>query len=177
MSLEKITTERLLLIPFTRTICTAILEGHFEVLIDQGFTLGEGWPDQETIETIPKILKNLQLVMEPSGFESWMIVKKDRMTLIGDAGFKGGPNSKGEIDIGYGIIEHERKKGYGIEAAQGLVNWAFSKPEVDTITAKSFIHNIDSAKILGKMRFKEIARDADMIHWSLKKKYVDIISN
>jgi ribosomal-protein-alanine N-acetyltransferase len=169
MNIERITTERLFLIPFTCKIATTVLEGNFEELIKMGLSLGEGWPDEDAIETIPKIIRNLELVKEPTGFESWMIIKKDRMMIIGDAGFKGRPNSKGEIDIGYGIIESERKKGYGIEAAQGLADWAFSKPEVQIITAKSLINNIDSARILEKMKFKEISRDDEMIGWSLKK--------
>ncbi|OPA73821.1 GNAT family N-acetyltransferase [Paenibacillus selenitireducens] len=170
MSVEPITTERLFLIPFTRKIATAILDGDFEELLNMGFCLGEGWPDEDAIETIPKILRNLDLVKEPTGFESWMIIKKDRMTIIGDTGFKGVPNSKGEIDIGYGLIEQERKKGYGIEAAQSLTDWAFSKPEVTAITAKSLINNNDSARILEKMKFKELLRDDEMIYWHLRKK-------
>jgi [ribosomal protein S5]-alanine N-acetyltransferase len=171
MSVEQIITERLFLIPFTKRITTFILDGYYEELINMGFSLGEGWPDEDAIETIPKILRNLELVKEPKGFESWMIVKKDRMTIIGDTGFKGKPNPKGEIDIGYGIIEQERKKGYGIEAAQGLVGWAFSKTEVKTITAKCLINNTDSARVLEKIKFKEISRDDEMIHWSLKKRF------
>ncbi|WP_233455096.1 GNAT family N-acetyltransferase [Paenibacillus elgii] len=110
MSVENITTERLYLIPFTRKLIISIIDGDYEDLINMGLNKGEGWPDEDAIETFPKILRNLELVKEPTGFESWIIVKKDRMTIIGDAGFKGRPNSAGEVDIGYAIIEHERKK-------------------------------------------------------------------
>ncbi|PUA39092.1 N-acetyltransferase [Paenibacillus elgii] len=176
MSVENITTERLYLIPFTRKLIISIIDGDYEDLINMGLNKGEGWPDEDAIETFPKILRNLELVKEPTGFESWIIVKKDRMTIIGDAGFKGRPNSAGEVDIGYAIIEHERKKGYGIEAAQSLVDWAFSNPEVKTITAKSLLNNIGSARILAKMKFKEICRDEEMIHWLLQNEIMDATS-
>ncbi|MDR5000979.1 GNAT family N-acetyltransferase [Brevibacillus parabrevis] len=100
--------------------------GNFDELLADGYRLGDGWPDEDAIETLPKIIKNLELVGEPTGFESWMIVKQDGNTIIGDAGFKGRPNDQGEVDIGYGIIGNERKKGFAVEAARGLVHWAFS---------------------------------------------------
>jgi ribosomal-protein-alanine N-acetyltransferase len=34
---------------------------------------------------------------ETDGFYVWMIVKKEDMTVIGDAGFKGAPNENGEL--------------------------------------------------------------------------------
>ncbi|TGV29651.1 N-acetyltransferase, partial [Mesorhizobium sp. M00.F.Ca.ET.186.01.1.1] len=141
-----------------------------------GYRLGDGWPDEDAIETLPKIIKNLELVGEPTGFESWMIVKQDGNTIIGDAGFKGRPNDQGEVDIGYGIIGNERKKGFAVEAARGLVHWAFSQPEVKAITARCRIDNADSAKILGKLNFQEKLRDEEMICWSLTREDVEIVS-
>ncbi|MCM3080563.1 MULTISPECIES: GNAT family N-acetyltransferase [Brevibacillus] len=170
MSEKRIFTQRLILIPFTIKIAKSIIQGKYEELTDMGLGLGEGWPDEDTMETLPKIIKALELVEEPTGFESWMVIKKDEMSIIGDAGFKGRPNTEGEVDIGYGIIEAERKKGYGFETATGLVVWAFSQPEVNKITAKCLINNIDSARLLKKMKFKEISRDDEMLYWSIQKK-------
>ncbi|MED1782238.1 GNAT family N-acetyltransferase [Brevibacillus fortis] len=162
----KIQTQRLLLIPFTHKIATNVLQENYEELMGMGLTLGKGWPDADTMETIPKIIIALELAGKPTGFESWMIITTDGMEIIGDAGFKGGPNTEGEVDIGYGIIEAERKKGYAYEAAAGLTNWALSQPKVKKITAKCLLDNIDSAKILVKMGFEEIKRDDTMIYWS-----------
>jgi ribosomal-protein-alanine N-acetyltransferase len=167
MNLKNIITDRLLLIPFTKEIANIILSGDFAKLIKMGFHLGKGYPDEETLDTIPKILHNLNLVPEPSGFESWIIVLKDEMTIIGDIGFKGKPNHLGAVDIGYGIIDSERKKGYASEATRGLIKWAFSNSEVISITAKCLLENIDSSKILTKLNFNEVGRDNEMIHWEL----------
>lgn len=168
MALKNIITDRLLLIPFTKEIGNVILSGDFTKLIEMGFHLGEGYPDKETLDTIPKIVNNLNLVQEPTGFESWMIVLKDEMTIIGDIGFKGKPNHLGAVDIGYGIIDSERKKGYASEASRGLIKWAFSNSEVVLITAKCLIENVDSTKILTKLNFNEVDRDNEMIHWELQ---------
>lgn len=169
MSERRIQTQRLQLIPFTHTMATNILRENYEELTDMGLVLGEGWPDADALETMPKIIKALELVGEPTGFESWMIITEDGKKLIGDAGFKGRPNEEGEVDIGYGIILSERKKGYAYEAATGLANWALSQPDVKRITAKCLHDNTDSAKLLVKMGFAEINRDDTMIYWSLQK--------
>ncbi|GAA4307765.1 GNAT family N-acetyltransferase [Nibribacter koreensis] len=120
-SLE-IVTSRLCLLPFTQEICQQVLAGEYTALEHTGITPAPGWPDEETLDTLPKILKNLAKVPAPTGFESWMVLKKENMTLIGDASFKGVPNPNGEVDLGYGIIAAEQQKGYGLEVAQALTN-------------------------------------------------------
>ncbi|MES2650292.1 MAG: GNAT family N-acetyltransferase [Bacteroidota bacterium] len=98
-----------------------------------------------------------------------MVVKKDQMLIIGDVGFKGRPGVTRQVDIGYGIVASERKRGYAFEATKGLINWAFLSDKVDYITAKSLILNIDSIQILKKLSFSEVSRDMEMISWSLAK--------
>ena len=167
MHLENIYTDRLVLIPYTKKIATGILGGNYQELFNLGISFDEGWPDAIELETVPKILKNLELVNKPTGFESWMIVVKQGMKIIGSTGFKGVPNDEGSIDIGYGIISQAQKKGYAIEAVTALAKWAFSKPEVKMITARCVLNNMNSARLLGKMKFIEISRDDEMIYWKL----------
>ena len=91
------------------------------------------------------------------------------MKIIGSTGFKGVPNEEGSIDIGYGIISQEQKKGYAIEAVTALANWALAKNEVNNITARCLLTNSSSARLLEKMKFIEISRDDEMIYWKLAK--------
>ncbi|RDV15624.1 N-acetyltransferase [Pontibacter diazotrophicus] len=169
MSAATIYTDRLILIPFTLATTRFLLAGDTSILNEIGLQITANWPDQEAIETLPKILRNLELVQEPTGFESWMIVLKSKKTVIGDAGFKGRPNAEGEVDIGYAIIEQEHKKGYGMEAAKALTDWAFQQPEVRAVTAKCLISNTASARILEKLGLQKTNRDDEMIHWSVIK--------
>jgi [ribosomal protein S5]-alanine N-acetyltransferase len=170
MSIEKILSDKLIFVPFTLDFATSILEGNLDVLESLGLKTDKNWPDNESIETLPKIIKNLELVKEPTGFESWMIVRQDNMFVIGDAGFKGKPNANGEVDIGYSIIEKEQKRGYGFETAKKLADWAFLHPDVKHITASCLINNIASAKILEKVGMQEISRDEEMIYWRISRK-------
>lgn len=167
MKSKKITTERLYLLPFTIQIAKEIMDGHFTSLSALGLKLGEGWPDEELMECLPRIIENLELVAEPSGFESWMIIDKTSKSLIGDIGFKGRPAGEGIVDLGYGIIAAERRKGYAAEAAEGLIKWAFKQPEVKVITARCGHVNEASTKTLTNLGFYQKFIKEEMVHWFL----------
>ncbi len=85
-----------------------------------------------------------------TGFDPWIIVKKDDMSVIGDAGFKGNPDKNGIVEIGYGLIEDERRKGYCYEAVESLMKWAFSNDSVLVVKADCLIDNVGSIGILEK---------------------------
>jgi ribosomal-protein-alanine N-acetyltransferase len=60
---------------------------------------GKSWPDMDVLETLPRIINNLTKVGYPTGFESWMIIKKDTKEIIGDLGFKGFNDKDENVDI------------------------------------------------------------------------------
>jgi ribosomal-protein-alanine N-acetyltransferase len=68
MKIKKITTERLYLIPFTIPIAQEVLNQQYTILSDMGLNLSQGWPDEDMMETLPRIVTNLEMVEEPSGF-------------------------------------------------------------------------------------------------------------
>lgn len=168
LQIEKLQTERLQLIPFTKQICKNLMNNDFSDLYNMGLIKGKSWPDNDVLETLPKILTNLSLVEAPTGFESWMIIKNETFEIIGDLGFKGFNYEKG-IDIGYGIIQEERGKGYAEEAAKALIKWAFTQDIVTEITASCLIDNTSSIKLLKKLNFDITKNDNEMMYWSLQK--------
>ncbi|WP_228414556.1 GNAT family N-acetyltransferase [Chryseobacterium sp. SNU WT5] len=170
LAIDQLVTERLILIPFTTRICENILKNDFSDLAISGLQKGKGWPDDDVMETLPKIIDNLRKVKSPSGFESWIIIKRDTLEIIGDAGFKGFDPAKQNIDLGYGIIKEERKKGYAEEASSSLIQWAFSTDIVAEITANCLIDNISSVHLLQKLNFIKIKIEDKMIYWILSKK-------
>jgi ribosomal-protein-alanine N-acetyltransferase len=121
------------------------------------------------METLPRIVNNLTKVAAPTGFESWMIVKRGSFEIIGDLGFKG-YNAEGEnVDIGYGIVKAERQKGYAAEAVTELMKWAFSQEIVKEITACCLPSNASSMGLLRKLNFNEIKREDEMVYWSIRR--------
>lgn len=159
-----------MLIPFTLQICKNVINNNFSDLYNKGFIKGKSWPDEDVLETLPRIIKNLSQVKSPTGFESWMLIKKDTLEIIGDAGFKGFNYLQKNADIGYGIIKEERRKGYAAEAVQELIKWAFSEGIVREITAACLLENVSSINLLKKISFTEIRRDEEMIYWSIQNK-------
>ncbi|NDK56068.1 GNAT family N-acetyltransferase [Pontibacter fetidus] len=169
MKAQPIHTIRLILIPFTLEITKTLMAGDTSILQQLGLQLTPYWPDQEAIDTFPKIIHNLEKVPEPNGFESYMVVHRHSMTVIGDAGFKGLPNTEGEVDLGYAIITQAQKNGYGLEVAQGLVNWAFQQTNVKAVTARCLLANVASARVLERLGMQQVSSDAELIRWKLPK--------
>lgn len=135
LQIDRLLTERLILIPFTMQICKSLVNNDFTDVCKMGLNKRKSWSDDDVNEILPKIIDNLSQVESPTGFESWMIIKNDTLEIIGDAGFKGFNYIKKNADIGYGIIKEERRKGYAEEAVKELIKWAFSKDIVKEITA------------------------------------------
>ena len=167
MPVPPIHTQRLILIPYTLEVARAIRAGNTGILAEIGLQPTRIWPDQESMDTLPRVIKRLEQLPEPTGFESWMIVLKRNATVIGDAGFKGAPNKEGVVDIGYSIIEQEQQRGYGLETARALVAWAFRQPQVKCVTANCLLENAASIRLLEKLGMQEVVRDDEMIYWKL----------
>lgn len=167
LEIDKLITERLILKPFTIQVCRNLLNNDFSDLEILNLKKGKSWPDIDVIETLPKIINNLTKVGSPTGFESWMIIKKDTLEIIGDLGFKGFNIEQENIDLGYGIIKEERRKGYAIEAVNEIIKWAFSNNIIKEITANCLIENINSINLLNKFNFIQTRMENDMIYWNL----------
>ncbi|MBP5267285.1 MAG: GNAT family N-acetyltransferase [Ruminococcus sp.] len=81
----------------------------------------------------------------------WMIELKDG-THIGELCFKG-LSADGIAEIGYGISEEYQNKGYATEAVKGVLEWAFSRPEVTAVEAETDPDNTASKRVLEKCGF------------------------
>lgn len=170
MKIDKLLTKRLILMPFTLQMCKNLLNNNYTDLTTMGLKKGKSWPDHDVLETLPKIINNLSKVESPTGFESWMVIKKDTLEIIGDLGFKGFNFEENNIDIGYGIIKEERRKGYAEEAVKEIINWALANEDVKEITAKCLTVNTSSIILLTKFNFKEIRTKNEMTYWVLENK-------
>lgn len=158
-------TERLYLVPFTLEICEEILQKNYSVFEKFNLKIGKNWPDEDFLESLPRVIQLLKKVDTPTGFESWMIIKKETNEIIGDVGFKGFHFLKNSCDIGYGIVQAERRKGFAYEACKGLITWVLETDPEITITATTHLSNSASIKLLKKLNFIEHYRDETYIHW------------
>lgn len=88
-------------------------------------------------------------------YTDWTISLRKEGTVIGGLGFKGEPDEKSEVEIGYGIDEPYRRKGYGLEAVNVMLEWAFSNEKVYFVMAETVPDNAASQELLKKVGFVE----------------------
>ena len=92
-------------------------------------------------------------------YTAWQIALKDG-TPVGDLGFKG-PAADGAVELGYGVAEAHRCRGYATEAAQGLLEWAFSQDGVYFVEAETAPDDEISQRVLQKLEFKPAGDGAE----------------
>lgn len=111
------------------------------------------------------------LKADPSlyGWGVWLAIVKNSNKIIGDLGFKGKPDTRNTVEIGYSITGSEQNKGYATEALKGIIAWAFNDDRVDKITAECQTDNIPSIKVLKKLNMENIRSENGMRYWQLNK--------
>ena len=86
--------------------------------------------------------------------------------MIGDIGFHGPPDPAGTLEIGYSIVPTRRRRGYAVEAATTLIEWAFAQPGVAGIVAGSAADNAASIATLVRLGFERTDEARGEIRWS-----------
>ncbi len=99
----------------------------------------------------------------------WNIIDKKLNVMVGDLCFKGEPNEKGEIELGYGTYNNFENRGYMTEAVNEIINWAFKQPHVKSILAQTHIANIASLSILKKNNFIKYDQSLEYIFMKIDK--------
>lgn len=103
------------------------------------------------------------------GWGPWIIYLNDTKEVIGDIGFKGEPDSRKTVEVGYGIIKHYRNQGYASEALQAMLAHCFEKTDVLRVTAECRHDNLSSLKVLQKGCMLRDYERLQMVHWQLSK--------
>lgn len=98
----------------------------------------------------------------------WTIILKEENKMVGDLCFVGEPDSAGEIEIGYGIYDAFRKRGYMTEAVKGMINWAARQENVKSIIASTEKCNRDSFAVLERNNFVKYGETETLYNWRLK---------
>ena len=81
----------------------------------------------------------------------WRIEAADGVP-VGDLSFKG-IAADGTVEIGYGIREEYRGRGFAAEAVSAVVRWASRQPRVKRIEAETAPDNAASQRVLAKCGF------------------------
>lgn len=89
----------------------------------------------------------------------WLMINKDTGRGIGFVGFKGIPDEKGYVEVGYSISPLYRNKGLMTESLRAMIKWAGSEKICRGIIAYALKSNVASNKVLTNCGFKESSFD------------------
>ncbi|MFR9189440.1 MAG: GNAT family N-acetyltransferase [Anaerotruncus massiliensis (ex Togo et al. 2019)] len=82
-------------------------------------------------------------------------------------GLQGAARRTGTVELGYGLGEAHRGRGYMTEAAEALCGWALSRPGVNRVTAETEPDNAASQRVLGRCGFSRFRELPGSVWWEL----------
>jgi RimJ/RimL family protein N-acetyltransferase len=166
---------RIELIPMSVEMIDAILAGDRISAADgHDIVFADPMLPVDIAEALPYFVRPLRNHPERVQWGARLIVRLSDRAVIGSAGFSGPPNYLGVIAMGYSVLPAEEGNGYATEAAQMLIEWGFSQPEVRAIEATISPSNAASLRIAEKCGMTKIGiahdRDAgDMEVWEIRR--------
>ena len=167
-SLLHLKTERLDLIPCSLGVAQAVVADKSKLEAILAVRVPDDWPAQDLREFLPFYAQQLEADLSLLGWGVWLMIRAMERVVIGDVGFKGRPSLEGTVEIGYSVIPAYRNQGYASEAAQALVNWAFTQQGVESIIAECSEDNAPSIRVLEQLGMKRLEPDGSLLKWELK---------
>jgi [ribosomal protein S5]-alanine N-acetyltransferase len=148
-------------VPLPPTILEAIARGDANVAARRlDAKVSEGWTD-----TIPARQRLEQLAADPSE-QPWLVravVLQAPRRVVGNVGFHAPPDDKCRVEIGYGIVPSERRKGYAREAIAGLTEWAFVTGQARVCVASVSPRNAASLALVRSLSFRQVGEQIDEV--------------
>ena len=156
-------TERLVLLPATPALVRADLAGAPAFAAALGFGVPTEWPPAHHDEAALRwTLDALEQEGAPLGWHLHYVAALGAggrpTSLVGAGGFKGPPDERGTVEIGYSVLPSMRRRGFATEAACALVRRAFETPAVTRVVAETLPELEASIGVLRKCGF-QIAED------------------
>ncbi len=152
-------TQRLHLIAATAELAELETRDVKSLAQELGCAVPAGWPpplnDENSQRWFREMLQNDPDVV---GWVVWYLVHNEpgkERVLIGNAGFKGKPVD-GCCEIGYSLLPMYHGNGYGTEAAQALIRWAFQHSEVKQVVAETFAELLPSIRVMEKCGMRHV---------------------
>ena len=156
-------TENLRLVPFTPPQLLALIE-HPERLFElAGVSADPGMHVLFTSgEISPAWLATLRTLEHADPWTlGFAVIDREQQLVVGSAGFKGGPDAEGAVEIAYGIVPAFEGRGYATQAAQALTAYAVGSGLVTLVIAHTLATPNASTRVLTKCGFQRTAELID----------------
>lgn len=163
-------TQRLQLIPLTPTQLKMVVENIESLEETLNIRMMRSWITARVRRAISIKLEKMKVAdsAQHPWFTYWLIVIKEGQVGAGMLGFKGFPDGSGSTEIGYGIDSAHQGQGYMSEAVQGLIDWAFTHPFCQVITATN-VKNPASSRLLERLGATRVSSTEDSTSWEIRK--------
>lgn len=155
--LPRLTGPRVALVPVSLELAQAVCDGSRErvqrILRTQDLGPADDWPHDDTAPGL------LRLTLDPAltgpltvrDLGTWLITYDG--IVIGDCGWQGGPDERGQVVLGYGLCLSARGRGLATEAVALLSAWAERQPGVVLLVADVRVGNDASIRLLRRLGF------------------------
>jgi RimJ/RimL family protein N-acetyltransferase len=163
MTQQSIVTHRLELLSLSADFIDAALAGHrAEAERLAGLTLPNEWPDEPDARFLR--IRLGQLHTQPD-WQEWLVraiaLKNGDRTMVGHIGFHGPPEVIGRAEMGYTVFPEFRRRGYAIEAAEALMEWARARHEITRFFVAISPDNSPSLAMAAKLGFARVGEQID----------------
>jgi ribosomal-protein-alanine N-acetyltransferase len=149
------TTDRLRLVAGTKILATAEIEDRAKFAELLGVLIPETWPPDNLRDVLGYLYGLHKEHPEWEGWLAWYAVRIDNnySILCGSIGFKGPPDKRGMVEIGYSVLPEFQGQGLATEMVAAIVQWAKHQPQVKRIEAETNTNNKASIRVLEKNSF------------------------
>ena len=152
---------RLVLIPFDAL--EALMAGDLDrASTTTGVPLPEAFITDEAALWVWRYRRD-QIIREP-GSAPWLVravVREPDGAVVGNAGFHGGPNDVGMVEIGYTTLPDYRRRGYARAAVAAMLAEAAASPDVRTVRASICPDNVASLALARSFGFVQVGDQWD----------------
>lgn len=151
-------TPRLWLEPIPLAVAGALLAGRPV----PGLVAGAGWPHPDTLDAL-----RMDVALGEADRTGWFVVRRDDRAVIGECGWRGGPDPAGSAEIGYGLAAPYRGRGYGTELVAAMVGWCVRQPGLRQLVATVLPGNVPSRRVLERVGFTATGAAGDLLVYTL----------
>jgi len=150
-------TPRLRLVPVTLAAVEAVIardRAAAEAVVGARFP--ESWPNDDLIaRAFPVSIAEIRAAPDVRLWGDSLVLLRDEPRVVGSVVFHGKP-ADGVAEVGYGIEDDSRGKGYATEATRACVEWALGERTVEVVQATTFAWHHASITVLRRCGLAQV---------------------
>lgn len=148
-------TERLELRAASREICAISPEDGAMLAGVLGAEVAAGWPpEHHDADALNWLAEKLAAGVAAEWLMYFALLPPGEGRLaplvVGIVGYKGPPDERGAVEVGYSILPAFQRRGYASEAVQALIVRAFADPRVTCVAAETYPELAPSLRVMEK---------------------------